>query len=247
MNCKNSYDQEFIIKNLNRNWLDNDYKKHLGNLLIETEKNKIPDIMIYVENYKKIPELENRLNETRNLLSNINKQLKKLKLKIHEKTSELNLLESDFKNKIKKNNELKNVELKNNKYSDYHKLKIDKKTELKNNKYSDYHKLKIDKKTELKKLSDEYYNTETLLYDIRHIYYEINRTINSYTNFKLTQSDQKNIKKKFIRRCPLTNCKGFLSENWQCGLCLNLICKKCMEIKEEDSKKKIIHVCDEKN
>ena len=97
-----------------------------------------------------------------------------------------------------------------------------------------------DLKVELKNLNKEYHDTETLLYDIRHIYYEINRNISSYMNFRLTQSDQKNIKKKFIRRCPLPNCKGFLSENWKCGLCLNIICKKCMEIKEDtkDSKKK---------
>jgi len=40
-------------------------------------------------------------------------------------------------------------------------------------------------------------------------------------------------------KCPVDNCKGFLDSTNFCGLCENTICKKCMEIKEED------HKCDE--
>jgi len=44
--------------------------------------------------------------------------------------------------------------------------------------------------------------------------------------------------KKFIRKCPTENCKGFLSEDWKCGLCEKQICKKCNEEQLEN------HVCD---
>jgi len=48
-------------------------------------------------------------------------------------------------------------------------------------------------------------------------------------------------KKQFIRKCPVDNCKGFLSSNWTCDMCENKICSKCNEIKAEE------HECDEKN
>ena len=111
MNCKSNYDEDFIIKNLNRNWLNKDYKEHLGNLLIETEKNKIPDIMIYVENYKKIPILRKRLKETMNLILNVKEQLKTLKLKIHNKSNVIYMLQSILRKNETKNENYK-LELK---------------------------------------------------------------------------------------------------------------------------------------
>jgi hypothetical protein len=48
-------------------------------------------------------------------------------------------------------------------------------------------------------------------------------------------------KKKFVRKCPVGNCQGFLSTSWKCGLCSNSICKDCNEIRDED------HECDPGN
>ncbi len=36
-------------------------------------------------------------------------------------------------------------------------------------------------------------------------------------------------RKKFIRKCPLENCRGFLSTHWKCGSCEKKICNKCNE------------------
>lgn len=48
-------------------------------------------------------------------------------------------------------------------------------------------------------------------------------------------------KRTFVRKCPVENCKGFLSTQWNCQICQNKICKECNEIKGED------HVCDPNN
>ena len=32
------------------------------------------------------------------------------------------------------------------------------------------------------------------------------------------------------RKCPKENCKGFIDENWYCGLCQNTFCSKCNEL-----------------
>jgi hypothetical protein len=43
-------------------------------------------------------------------------------------------------------------------------------------------------------------------------------------------------KKKFVRKCPVEDCKGFVSSKWKCSLCDNTICKDCNEVGE--------HTCD---
>ena len=37
----------------------------------------------------------------------------------------------------------------------------------------------------------------------------------------------------FSYKCPVDKCNGFLDSSFNCGLCENKICKKCMEIKNE--------------
>ena len=45
-------------------------------------------------------------------------------------------------------------------------------------------------------------------------------------------------KKVFVRKCPIEDCRGFLSSNWKCETCDKHICKDCNEEKGED------HECD---
>jgi prefoldin subunit 5 len=40
-------------------------------------------------------------------------------------------------------------------------------------------------------------------------------------------------RKKFIRKCPMNDCRGFLSTQWKCGNCDSKICNKCNELKED--------------
>jgi len=42
----------------------------------------------------------------------------------------------------------------------------------------------------------------------------------------------------FVRQCPHEDCKGFLNENWYCGLCDKSYCKDCNELLTDD------HECD---
>lgn len=50
-------------------------------------------------------------------------------------------------------------------------------------------------------------------------------------------------RRTFVKPCPATGCRGFLSSQWNCGLCHTKVCSKCHEIKvageDED------HVCNE--
>jgi hypothetical protein len=44
--------------------------------------------------------------------------------------------------------------------------------------------------------------------------------------------------KKFVRKCPTEECKGFMNEDWFCGLCDRHFCEHCNEEVGEG------HVCD---
>jgi hypothetical protein len=48
-------------------------------------------------------------------------------------------------------------------------------------------------------------------------------------------------KRAFVKACPQSNCRGFLSTQWKCGLCSVKVCNKCHDpiLTEE-----ISHVCD---
>ena len=49
-------------------------------------------------------------------------------------------------------------------------------------------------------------------------------------------------KRVFVRACPATDCRGFLSTAWKCGMCDNWACPECHEVKglEKDAP----HTCD---
>lgn len=55
----------------------------------------------------------------------------------------------------------------------------------------------------------------------------------------------KNERRTFVRACPASECRGFLSSAWKCGLCEVWVCPDCHEIKgnERDSE----HTCDPGN
>lgn len=38
-------------------------------------------------------------------------------------------------------------------------------------------------------------------------------------------------RKQFVRACPVTDCRGFLSTAWKCGICETWVCPDCREIK----------------
>lgn len=46
-------------------------------------------------------------------------------------------------------------------------------------------------------------------------------------------------RRKFVKQCPRTNCNGFLSTQWKCGVCEKYSCHRCHEPKDDD------HICDE--
>lgn len=58
----------------------------------------------------------------------------------------------------------------------------------------------------------------------------------------LTQGDVTTKRREFVRQCPATGCRGFLSKNWKCGICEQWTCPECHELK--GPKRDCEHKCD---
>ena len=69
------------------------------------------------------------------------------------------------------------------------------------------------------------------------------------TRLYLRETGQhKDCKKQFIKKCPAEGCRGFLSSDYQCGICNKYTCPKCFAIKEsDDESKNPEHVCKEED
>jgi hypothetical protein len=46
----------------------------------------------------------------------------------------------------------------------------------------------------------------------------------------------------YVRHCPASDCRGFLSTQWKCGICNVRVCSRCHEMKDDKD-----HVCKQEN
>lgn len=86
-----------------------------------------------------------------------------------------------------------------------------------------YQKLKRDCNKDIDYCKSDIRDNERVIWNIRC----------GHPNEKVKKS------KKFIGRCcTVDNCRGFLDESWECGLCGSITCKDCLQIINDDK-----HVC----
>jgi hypothetical protein len=146
MNCKKVWNREFLCNNLTKSFINNDYRNHRQQLLLDKEKALLPATQIIVE----------AIN---------NKE--KLQKSLDEYLIEVSIKKQEFYDEIKFNEAI----------------------------------------------------------------------INGSTDNKQ--------KKVFIKKCGVENCRGFLSEQWKCGICDTTTCNKCLELLNQEQDQE--HVCKEEN
>ena len=91
-------------------------------------------------------------------------------------------------------------------------------------------------KEQLIKLHDGYRTLENPDPEIRHVYREMENVYRELEQLRSTTHTGEPI--VFTRQCPHEECKGFLNEEWFCGLCDVYYCKECNEKVTDD------HECD---
>jgi hypothetical protein len=83
-----------------------------------------------------------------------------------------------------------------------------------------------------------------LLLEVQNLNLVITQLYRNINNMTINEIDNQHgitERKKFIRKCPMEDCRGFLSSQWKCGICESKICNKCNEEKIEE------HVCKPEN
>jgi ribosomal protein S27AE len=88
-----------------------------------------------------------------------------------------------------------------------------------------------------KLITDQRKVISNLALDVQHLEWYQNQLINRIHGGQVEQE-----KRQFVRACPASDCRGFLSTAWKCGMCDNWTCPECHEVKGKD--KDGPHTCD---
>ena len=223
MSCRKAWDNTFVILNLNRNWFKDTYIPHHVNLLFERNKGRVQEVMqeaqirmeekrrfktiepIINENHKKITaHIEERKKIKKNFEFEFNKLKTEKKAKLLEKREEVDKIKTKYKKGII-NEEI--IWEKENEYDLLDKLLEKKWQDFINSYHNDIMRLNL----LIRQLGDD--------------------NVKLYDSVQLIKKEKKReIKSKFIMPCQHENCKGFLNENYICGLCNEKCCKKCFEM-----------------
>lgn len=89
MNCKNPFSQEFLVNNLNKSFMENDYKNHRKTLLTDKAIARSQELMPLVEKTIQIDTRVNMLNTLTKQRTELNKQLRELSVLINKTTREI--------------------------------------------------------------------------------------------------------------------------------------------------------------
>lgn len=108
----------------------------------------------------------------------------------------------------------------------------------------------VERYVRLNKMKEEIKELKTLISELQNQLYIKNNEyydyINSNSNSEFKKDKDKD-KAKFIKNCPVQDCRGFLSTQWKCGLCETYSCSKCHEIKGKSSNEIDEHKCNPEN
>lgn len=88
-----------------------------------------------------------------------------------------------------------------------------------------------------KLITDQRKVISNLALDVQHLEWYQNQLIN-----RIHGGQVEHEKRQFVRACPASDCRGFLSSAWKCGMCDNWTCPECHEVKGKD--KDGPHTCD---
>ena len=104
-------------------------------------------------------------------------------------------------------------------------------------------KVVAEQRVQLSKLYVRYgrltYHEYIQIEEIRELIEQMAQTRQRIDELRFANMDVKEIKKSFVRKCPIEECKGFLDDEWYCGICRQTFCCDCCEIKDNDE-----HTCD---
>lgn len=85
MNCKNPWTNNFLVDNLNKSYIENHFKKHRKQLLVDKEISRTPELMNLVERTKLIEQHEKELTQMNEEYNKMKKLLNEMYKSVNEK------------------------------------------------------------------------------------------------------------------------------------------------------------------
>lgn len=250
--CKKEWTRKFIREKLGVTYLSKEYKRFNEKKGLDYEKSLLPATLLVVkerESIKKkqdeIDKVNNEIDYTRQILANQYRNIEKEFIKIEK---EINIEKKYYCiriNQIKNTIDFGKQELEQRKnYKDKDNMKKTKMLKL---------ILKIKKK---EKISCEQKNKQNINYlkneknikndNLTNLERKFQRNIHKLINQKrwllvelrnggdVVIPDKDQIR-NFIRACPDSDCRGYLSTQWKCGLCNKYTCSKCNIVKNDEN------------
>ena len=102
MKCKNRWSRDILIDATLKSFVDNKYKKHVKQNLLEQQKSKLPEIMPEVENHLECKKLKTDMVEIKKKQKELREELKKLRRQDIKISTELYLREKGKHKELKK-------------------------------------------------------------------------------------------------------------------------------------------------
>ena len=84
MNCKSAWNDRFMVANLNASYVNNDYKKHRKQLLLERQISMLPDTMPALERIQRLREFEKFSEMQRDEIRTLKQQIRQIEEVIGE-------------------------------------------------------------------------------------------------------------------------------------------------------------------
>lgn len=94
MNCKQAWEQTFVVLHLNRNWYNDTYQQHRNILLFEREQSRFPETMPDVEKYQKVAEINNEKKLIENNIATLRANIDALNRKNYECDRKIRLIKT---------------------------------------------------------------------------------------------------------------------------------------------------------
>ena len=257
--CQKNWERSFVVRNFPKSWVRKEWTRMIKNKYFEMEKALLPETQLIIKNEEYIASLEEDVNYYYSELHILNLNFRLLIEMARNKPSPslAKNLKYNIINNITKHLKLKkklstekrqNMKLETIDYLIESIMNI-KKEEIKEEK-SYYHSLYAFMRKVTSIYSEgvfEIPETKMNDRDLNNIHKEVRKAIRDmYAIIRNTRIMilnggnviQNNTRKFIGRKCAEENCRGFLDEEWKCGLCNAITCKHCLHVVEHD------HECD---
>lgn len=237
MNCKNRWSNEILTSVTTKTFINGDFYKHRKSVLLNREKSYLAEYQEEAVTKKKTNELTNIINITEAdynfAKENCDLIRREYKCKRIELRKQILICEHNINSATNKLNMFKKNRIEGGAEIEREIKKLERElSELKTVEKSMTHDKTI-------KLHNEAAKRDALY--SKH--YNLKQQLRSLLNN--SKGEEGVEKKKFVRKCTVTGCNGFLSTAWKCEMCENWSCPDCFEVKGLDRNAE--HICNPDN